>query len=116
MRSSRLFTIVKRKDRTDCNNHRGVALVTHGGKSVVENRRVSPYQLLRVRGNTTGGTVRLPPRTINDRQGVRRAPVARARTTEETPPVRVLHRSAGSVRLCRPRAAVEGTHTLWRAN
>ena len=47
---------------------------------------------------------------------VRRAPVARARTTEGNPPVRVLNRSAESVRLCRPRAVfvMGGTHVLTR--
>ena len=55
--------------------------------------------------------VRLPPRTINDRCAARRAPVARARTAEQNPHVHVVHRSAESVRLCRPRAAVDSW--LW---
>ena len=54
-------------------------------------------------------SVRLPPRTINDRYAVRRALVARARTTEESPPgVHALH-----IRLCRSRAAVgRSSHAL----
>ena len=56
--------------------------------------------------------MRLPPRTINDRYDVRRAPLAGARTTEETPLVHVLHRPTESVRFFRPRAAVGGTP--WR--
>ena len=60
--------------------------------------------------------MRLLPRTINDRYTVRHAPVEITRTAEENSLLRVLHRSAESARLCRRRAVMEGTHTLWRAN
>ena len=102
----------KKKHQTDCNNHRGISLVAHAGKRVVKNRRVPPWQLLRGRGNTPGATIVLiPSRTINRRYAVCRAPVARARTTEDISPVHVLHRSAESLRLGRP-SAVGGTHPL----
>ena len=84
------------KDRTDCNNYyRGSSLVAHAGKVLLNTvlSRLGNYR--ENEGiNTPGETARLPPRTINDRYAVRRAPIARARTTEENPPVHVLHRSA----------------------
>ena len=66
--------------------NRGISLGAHAGKVLLLNvvaSRLSTYTA-RDRGITARGTVRLPPRTINDRYVVRRAPaVARARTTEE---------------------------------
>ena len=59
--------------------------------------------------------MRFPSRTINGRHAVRRA--RRARTKEGKSPVHVcLHRPAETVRLCRPRPAVGGAHTLCHFN
>ena len=105
----------QKEHRIVCNNYRGIPLVAHARKGVVENRPVPSYQLLRNRRTRPGGTVRLPPRTINDRlQFVVRRFQELGR--HMNPPVHVLHRSAESIRLCRSRAAVAGTHTLWRTN
>ena len=53
---------------------------------------------------------------IYEISAVCRAPVASARTSEETPPVCGFHRSTEILRLCQLSAFVGDTHTLWRAN
>ena len=76
-------------------------------RSLVENRRVPPQQLLRDQGKSRGGTndTLLIVRRLQELGRQRKIPL-----------YMLLHRSAESVRLCRPRAAVGGTRTLWRTN
>ena len=86
----------KKKDRSDCNNYRGISLVAHSGKVLLK-MVASPQQLLRGQGDTPRRAVRFSPSTFDNRHAVRRAPTARTRTSEENPPVHVLHRPPESV-------------------
>ena len=100
----------KKKDRSHCNNYRGISLVAHSG-SIAENGRAPPQQLLRGQRDTPRRAVRFSPSTFDNRHAVR-APTARTRTSEENPPVHVLHRPPESVRLRRPRAVMGCACTL----
>ena len=80
----------KKKDRSDRNKYRGMSLAAHSGKSIAENGRVPPQQILRGQGDTPRRAVRFSPSTFDNRHSVRRAPTARTRTGEENPPVHVL--------------------------
>ena len=66
-------------------------------QSIAENGRVPPQQLLGGQGDTPRRAVRFSPSTLDNRHAVRRAPIARTRTSEENPPLHVLHRPPESL-------------------
>ena len=53
----------KKKDRSDCNNYRGIACPL--GQSIAENGRVPPQQLLRGQGDTPRRAVRFSLSTFD---------------------------------------------------
>ena len=61
-------------------------------RSIAGNGSVPHQQLLRGLEVTPRGAVQFSPSTFDNRHAVRRAPTARTRTSEENPPVHVLHR------------------------
>ena len=79
--------------------------------------RPTSQHLLRGRGTTSRGRVRLPPRTVNDKNVVRRAAVAGALTTGATPPrlcassICIKRTTLSTVNCCG-----RHTRTLWRTN
>ena len=102
--------LYKKADRSNCNNYRGISLLSHASKvDPAEDRYHPPQRLLRNPRHPTGRAVRVPTWTIHGLHAVRRAPASRAgATTTEDTAVHVLRRSPEGLRLGRPGAAVEG--------
>ena len=86
----------KKKDRFDCNNHRGTLRVAHAGK-VLSKMVASRLSIYCERENPPRGTVWLPSGAINSGYAVRCTPTARTRTRAKILFVHVLHRPAESV-------------------
>ena len=87
----------KKKDRSDCNNCRGISLVAHSGKVLLKMvaSRLSNY--CEAKGILPEEQCGFRSARSTNRHAVRRAPTARTRTSEENPAVHVLHRPPESV-------------------
>ena len=110
----------KKKDRTDCNNYRGISLVAHAGNFLLTWKCPASATTARPRNYSRGNSAACAP---HDQRLICCSPCVGCKSSDdrgtsenENPPVCVLHLSAESVRLCWPRAFMGGTHTLWRTN
>ena len=87
----------KKKGRSDCNNYRGISLVAQSGKvllKMVASRLSNYYEAKGILPEEQCGF--RPTRSTIDMLFVL-LPTARTRTSEENPPVHVLHRPPESV-------------------
>ena len=95
-----IIVLHKKEDRTECGNYRGISLVAHAGKILLnEVHRSLPQRVLRARGDPAGGTEWFPIEPFYHRYDVCDS-LATGNGTEETDSVVcMLYRPHQSVRL-----------------
>lgn len=91
--------LYKKGDRSNCNNFRGISLLSHVGQR-----------------HPTGGAVRIPTRPIHGVHAACGTPAPGASAEEECTALHVLHRPAEGIHFGGPRTAVEGAGQGWRAH